>query len=190
MNKQQAIEFSKKYTKNKNLIKHMLAVGACMRGLAIHFGESEAEQEKWEVAGIVHDADYETLKDDGDKHPSLVFGWLEEEGVEESIINAVKAHAWGFSPICKEPSNNMEGSIYCCDELTGLIIAVALVRPSRKLADVDVSSVMKKWHKKDFAAGVIRENTELCEKKMGIKLEDFIDICIKSLQSISDDLGL
>jgi len=190
MNRQQAINFVKKHTTNPNLIKHMLAVGACMRSLAIYFGKDKNEQEKWEVAGIVHDADYETLKDDGDKHPSLVFDWLEEMGVEESIINAVKAHAWGFSPICKQPENHMEWSIYCCDELTGFIIAVTLIRPSKKIADVSVKDVLKKWGKKDFAKGVIRENIEICQEKLDISLEKFIEICLGALQTIADDLGL
>jgi predicted hydrolase (HD superfamily) len=190
MNKEEAIQFVKKHTKNKNLMKHMLAVGACMKGLAQHFGESEDNQKKWEVAGIVHDADYELLKDDGDKHPSLVFDWLEEEGVEQSIIDAVKAHAWGYSPICKEPESNMEWSIYCCDELTGFIIAVTLIRPTKKLADVEVEHILKKWPKKDFAKGVIRESIELCKDKLRIELEDFIKICLKSMKAISLELGL
>ncbi len=187
MNKLEAIEFVKKHTQNQNLVKHMLAVGSAMKGLAEHFGQ---DSQKWEVAGIVHDADYEMFKDDVDKHPSLVFDWLKEEEVEEDIIDAVKAHAWRFSEIAKEPENNFEWSIYCCDELTGFIIAVTLIRPSKKIADVTTADVLKKWSKKDFAKGVLRENIELCQEKLNLSLEEFISICLKSMQEISSDLGL
>jgi putative nucleotidyltransferase with HDIG domain len=188
MNKQEAIKLVNEMTVNKNLVKHMLAVGACMRALAEHF---EEDGDLWEVAGIVHDADYEQFaKTDPKKHPSVIFEILGKVGADQRIVDAVKAHAWGHSELSKKPENNMEWSIYCCDELTGLITAVALTRPSKKLADVEVKSVRKKWKKKDFAAGVARENIEMCEQELGIPLDEFIGICLQAMQGISGELGL
>lgn len=187
MTKPEALDFIKSTTQNPNLIKHMLAVAACMKALAKHFNEDE---NLWEIAGIVHDSDYEMFKDDPKKHPSKVFEWLEKKQVDPRITQAVKAHAWGWRDDLPKPETKMDWSIYCCDELTGFITAVTLMRPSKKLADVTTESVLKKWKKKEFARGVIRENIEMCDKELGIKLPEFIDLCIKAMQGISNDLGL
>jgi putative nucleotidyltransferase with HDIG domain len=187
MTKPEALDFIKSTTKNKNLIKHMLAVAACMKALAKHFSEDE---NLWEIAGIVHDADYETNADDPSKHPSQVFEWLEEKNVDPKIIQAVRAHAWGWRDDLPKPETKMDWSIFCCDELTGLIIATTLVHPTRKIADIKVENVLKKWNKKEFAKGVKRENIEYCEPELGIKLPDFIAICLTAMQGISGDLGL
>jgi predicted hydrolase (HD superfamily) len=185
MNRQQTLDYVNKRTTNKNLVKHMLAVEAQMRGLAKHFDQ---DKELWGLTGLVHDADYEEMQT---KHPSQeFFTELESMGYDTKIIQAVKAHGWKFQPGLPEPKTKMEWSLYCGDELSGLIIACALVRPSKKLAEVTLESIKKKWPQKAFAAGVNREQTELCEEKLGVKLDDFIDICLKSLQSISGDLGL
>lgn len=187
MNKTIAISLINEKTKNPNLIKHMLAVGACMKALAKHFNEDE---NMWEIAGLVHDADYEILKNEPEKHPSLVFDWLEAEGYDPKIIQAVKAHGWGWKEGLPMPETKMDWSLYCCDELTGFIIAVTLMRPTKKLADTTVENILKKWPEKSFAKGVIRENIEKCEVELGIKLPDFIEICLSSMQGISKDLGL
>ena len=172
---------------NPNLIKHMLAVATCMKALAKHFGQDE---NMWEIAGLVHDADYEALKNEPEKHPSLVFDWLEKDGYDPKIIQAVKAHGWGWKEDLPKPQSKMDWSLYCCDELTGFIIAVTLMRPTKKLADTTVDNILKKWPKKDFAKGVIRENVERCEPELGIKLPDFIAICLTAMQGISKELGL
>ncbi|NMC36208.1 HDIG domain-containing protein [Candidatus Beckwithbacteria bacterium] len=187
MNRQEALDFVNSTTSNKNLVKHMLAVGACMKALARYFNEDE---EMWEVAGIVHDGDYEMFKDTPEKHPSKIVEMLEEKGVDPKIIKASLRHGWGWKADISEPETNMEWSLYACDELTGLITAVTLVRPSKKLADVKVEDVLKKWGKKDFAKGALRENIDFCEPKLGIKREDFIAICLKAMQGISNELGL
>lgn len=185
MNREQALKLIKEMTKNQNLVKHMLAVEAEMRGLAKHFGEDE---ELWGLAGLVHDADYEEMKE---KHPSAeFFKQLEELKFDLKIIQAVKAHGWKFQPGLAEPQTKMEWSLYCCDELSGLIIACALVRPEKKLATVTVKSVLKKWKEKSFAAGVHREQIALCEEKLGIPLPEFVGLNLKSMQEISGDLGL
>jgi len=185
MNRKIALELVQRWTKNKNLVKHMLAVEAEMRALAKHFKEDE---NRWGVLGLVHDADYEKMDKN---HPSEMFiEKLKGLGFSTDIIQGVKTHAWGFRKDAPEPKTKMEWSLYCGDELSGLIIACALVKPDKKLSSVTVESVMKKWPKKDFAKGVDRRQIELCEAKLGIKLEDFIKLNLQALQSINKQLEL
>ncbi|NMB56404.1 HD domain-containing protein [Candidatus Beckwithbacteria bacterium] len=165
----------------------MLAVGACMKALAKYFGEDE---NLWEVAGLVHDGDYEMFKDTPEKHPSKIVDMLQEKNVDPKIIQAVERHGWGWRENIPEPETKMDWALYTCDELTGLITAVTLVRPSRKITDVKVEDVLKKWKQKEFARGAKRENIDFCEPKLGIKREDFITICLQAMQKISKDLGL
>jgi lysyl-tRNA synthetase class 2 len=173
--------------KNQNLIRHCLAVEAAMKALARHFKENE---ELWGIAGLMHDADYELTKDDTTKHALTSASWLKEVGVDERIINAVLSHGWKFVEGCPEPKNNLEWSLYCSDDLTGLIVAVALVRPDKKISSVNLDSVMKKWDSKTFAAGANREQIASCEEKLGIKIPEFVSIVLSAMQSISKDLGL
>jgi len=175
------------WTKNPNLVKHMLAVEAIMRALARHFGEDE---ELYAIAGLLHDADYEMYKDDPKKHPSKIFDELTDRSADPRIIAAIKSHAWGWREDLPQPATRMEWSLYCCDELSGLITACALVRPDKQLSSLTVESVQKKFPQKSFAAGAIRENILYCEEKLGIKLPDFIGIALKSMQGIHEDLGL
>jgi len=186
-NRQQALDLLHKHMQNQNLRRHCYAVEAVMRALAKHFKEDE---EDWGIAGLLHDADYELTKNDHSKHVVTVVSWLKEEGVGENIINAIYAHGWKYVESCPEPKNNMEWSLYCCDELTGLIVAVTLVRPDKKLSSVTVESVQKKWGNKSFAAGASRDQIALCEEKLGIKLPEFIDIALKAMQGESQKLGL
>jgi len=165
-----------------NLRKHCYAVEAAMKALAKHFN---ADSEEWGIAGLLHDADYEKTKD----HTKIVLEWLKDKE-ENNIYNAVASHAWGYTDFSPEPKTKMDWSLYCCDELTGLIVAVALVRPDKKISSVSVDSVLKKWNAKSFAAGVDRKQIELCEDKLNIPLRDFIGITLKSMQGISGDLGL
>ena len=106
------------------------------------------------------------------------------------MVSAIKAHAWGYRDELPEPVTKMEWSLYICDELTGLIVACALVRPDKKLASVTVESILKKWNQKSFATGVDRSHIELCDEKLGIKLPDFIQIALSAMQAIAIDLGL
>lgn len=182
--REEAFSLVTTWTQNKNLIKHMLAVEAAMGGLAKHFGEDE---NLWKVIGLLHDADYEKYPD---KHPQVLIDELVKRNEGQKIIDAIRAHAWKYNGMDREPQNNLEWSIYCCDELTGLIVAVTLIRPEKKLAAVTVENVISKWQKKDFAKGVERENIELCEEKLGIKLNDFIQIVLTSMQGISNEIGL
>lgn len=196
MNKQEALELLHTKIQNQNLRRHCYAVGAVMRGLARHFNEKQPasaeryDEAQWEIAGLLHDMDYEVTKDDPTKHTHLAVEWLSETDVSKDVKDAILAHGWGYVDGNPEPSNNMEWSIYCCDELTGLIVACALVKPDRKLSSVTVETVKNKWNQKAFAAGVDRKQIEMCEEKLDIPLDEFIGIALSSMQEIHEDLGL
>ncbi len=157
-----------------------------MRSLAHKFGEDE---DVWGLAGLLHDADYEETKTTPKLHTRKVVSWLQEEHADQRIINAILAHGWKFVEGNPQPSNSMEWSLYTCDELTGLIVAVALVK-GKELTNVSVESVLKKFPQKAFAAGVDRKQIALCEEKLGIPLADFVAIALTAMQSIHGDLGL
>ena len=184
MKREEALTFVTSWTSNKNLIKHMLAVEAAMKGLAVHFKEDIS---LWGTIGLIHDADYEKCPD---KHPQILIDELVKSGESEVVISAIRSHAWRYNNFDQEPKTNLEWSLYTCDELTGLIVAVTLIRPEKKLSAVTVENILSKWEKKDFAKGVDRKNIELCEEKLGINLHDFIQIVLSSMQKISDSLGL
>lgn len=185
--RQQSLDLLHSHMQNANLRRHCYAVEAVMRALARHFSEDE---EVWGITGLLHDADYELTKGDFSKHVVTVIGWLKEMNIKEEIITSIYSHGWKHVEGCPKPQSKMDWSLYCCDDLTGLIVAVAMVRPDRKLSSVTVESVLKKWSNKSFAAGAKREQIEECEKKLGIKLADFIGIALSAMQGISDDLGL
>ncbi len=184
ISREEALKLVTTWTENRNLIKHMLAVEAAMGGLAKHF---DGNENMWKIAGLLHDADYDKYPKE---HPNKIIEELEKRNEPTEIIDAIKAHTWEYREGFPEPKNNLEWSLYCCDELTGLIVAVALVRPERKLSVVTVENVLSKWKKLDFAKGVDRKNIEMCEEKLGIKLPEFIEIVLKSMKNISGDLGL
>ena len=184
ISREEAFKLVTSLTENKNLVKHMLSVEAAMGGLAKHFNEDE---NLWKIAGLLHDADYEKHPEE---HPQVLISELEKKNEDKRIINAIKSHAWGYRDNMPMPTNNFEWSLYCSDELTGLIIAVTLIRPERKISLVTVDNVLSKWPKKDFAKGVNRDQIGLCEEKLGIKLNDFVEIVLKSMQNISKDLEL
>jgi putative nucleotidyltransferase with HDIG domain len=187
MTKDQALKLLHSKMQSQNLRKHCYAVAAAMKSLAKYFGE---DADEWEVVGILHDGDYEETKSDPEKHTVLMVQWLKDLGeTDKSTIDAILSHNYshtGQNP----PKNKLEWSLYCCDELTGLIIAVTLVRPDKKLANVTVDNILSKWNSKSFAAGVDRKQIEKCEEKLGIKLNDFIAVTLKAMQAISSDLGL
>jgi len=171
------------WTKNRNLRKHGYAVEAAMRAYAARFGE---DVEKWGVVGLAHDFDYERYPDLKD-HPFKGLEYLREQGYPEELILGVAAHA-EHTGVARE--SLLQKTIFAVDELTGLIIAVALVRPSKKLADVDVQSVLNKWKSKGFAAGVNRGEIEQGARELGVPLQEHIGMVIAAMQGISDVLGL
>ncbi len=184
ISREEAFNLVTTWTENKNLVKHMLCVESAMVGLAKHFNEDE---NLWRLAGLLHDADYDKYPSE---HPQIIIDELQKRGEATELISAIRAHAWKYNGFETEPKTKMEWSLYCCDELTGLIVAVALIRPEKKLSAVTVDNVLSKWKKLDFAKGVNRDQIGLCEEKLGIKLNDFIQIILTSMQGISNDLGL
>jgi putative nucleotidyltransferase with HDIG domain len=179
----EAEQMLESWTKNKNLRKHAYAVEAAMRAYAPKFGQ---DPEKWGVVGLLHDFDYEkfpTLQD----HPFKGVEYLKEQGYSDELAEAILAHAEHTGTI---RDTVLKKCIYAVDELTGLIVAVALVRPSKKLADVDVRSIQKKWKEKAFAAGVDREIIERGAEELGVELTELIETVLKAMQGISEKLGL
>lgn len=187
MTREEAIELLYSKLHNQNLRRHCLAVEAVMRALARRLG---GDEEKWGLVGLLHDGDYEATRDEPEKHTLMMYEWLKEKGVtDEDLLNAILSHNYahtGQNP----PSSPVEWALYCCDDLTGLIVAVALVMPDRRIASVTVESIMKKWKQKSFAAGVNRDQIEECEDRLGISLEEFIEIALTAMQSIAKELGL
>jgi putative nucleotidyltransferase with HDIG domain len=185
--KEEALKLLHSKMQNQNLRRHCYAVGAVMKALARRFGENE---EVWEIVGLLHDGDYEETKATPEFHTLKMVEWLKEKkGVDKTIADAILTHNYvhtGQNP----PTNKIEWALYCCDELTGLIVAVALVKPDKKLSSVSVESILNKWRSSSFAAGVDRKQIEECESKLGIDLHDFIQIAVSAMQSISVDLGL
>ena len=171
------------YTKNPNLIKHALAVEAAMRAYARKFGEPE---ELWAITGLVHDFDYEQNPTAPD-HPAVGVAILRERGWPEEVAVAVEGHA----PYLGVPRvSNMDRALFAVDELTGLITAVALVRPSKSILDVKVKSVKKKWKDSAFARGVNRSDIEQGAAELGVELGDHIAVVLGAMQGIAKELGL
>jgi putative nucleotidyltransferase with HDIG domain len=164
----------------------MLAVEAAMRGYARHFGEDE---EKWGLVGLLHDFDYERYPDVAvDGHPNTGAPILRERGVDEEIVRAILSHAPEVTGV--ERHSRMEQTLYAVDELTGLIAAVALVRPSKDIRDVTVKSVKKKWKIKGFAPGVNREEVEAGAAALNVELASHIALVLASMQAAAVELGL
>lgn len=183
MNRAEAYTIVTEYVKNPNLIKHMLAVEAAMRFYARKFGEDE---EKWAVTGLLHDFDWE-IHPTMEEHPLAGEPILREKGVPEEIIHAVLSHA-DHSGIPRETL--MEKTLFACDELTGLITAVALVRPSKALYDLKPKSVKNKWKDRSFAAGANREEMVQGAEELGIELWEHVANVIEAMNAIADDLDL
>ena len=190
MTREQALGLLHEHVKNINLRRHSYAVESVMRALARRFNEDE---EVWGIAGLLHDADYEVLKG-SDKitsdHTKLTIQWLDKLQANSDISDAVASHAWGYVGGAPKPKTRMQWALYCCDELTGLIVAVALVKPDKKLSSVTVESIMKKWNEKSFAAGANRHQIKECESRLKIPLSEFVGIALTSMQKIALQLGL
>jgi len=181
--REKAFELFKEYNKDESHIKHALAVEAVMRHFAELFNE---DVEKWGIIGLIHDLDYELYPDE---HCKKVREILAEKNWPEDYIRAIESHGW---KICTdvEPMHVMEKVLYTVDELTGLITATALMRPSRSILDLEVKSVKKKWKQKSFAAGVNREVIEEGAKLLGMELDKVIEETIKGMQKVAENIGL
>jgi putative nucleotidyltransferase with HDIG domain len=182
MNRSEAMNIVREYVKNENLIRHMLAVEAAMRFYATKFGE---EEEVWGMTGLLHDFDWE-IHPTLELHPQAGAPILEQQGVPKVVIQAVLSHA-DHTGVLR--LSRMEKGLYACDEITGLITAVALVRPSRSLADLTSQSVKKKWKDRAFAAGANREEISKATEDFGIELWEHVDNVILAMREIAPELG-
>jgi putative nucleotidyltransferase with HDIG domain len=182
MNRAEAFEIVKKYVKNENLIRHMLAVEAAMRFYAEKFGE---DVETWGIAGLLHDFDWE-IHPSLEQHPQAGAPILRQHGVPEEIVRAILSHA-DHTGVPRQ--TRMEKALFACDEITGLITAVALVRPSRSLDDLEANSVKKKWKDRAFAAGANREEIARAAEEFGIDLWEHVKNVIQAMRQIAPELG-
>ncbi len=181
--RKEAFQLLKKYTKSENLIKHALAVESVMR----YFAEKQGEdREKWGVVGLVHDLDYDMYPD---QHCVKVEEILREENWPEEYIRAVQSHGYGLCVDVK-PESLMEKTLYAIDELTGLITATALVRPSKSILDMKSKSVKKKWKARQFSAGVNRELIEKGAEDLGVDLNGLITDTIMGMRNVAAEIGL
>ena len=179
-----AYDIVKKYVKNQNLRNHMLAVEAAMKFYAEKL-EPEAV-EKWRIVGLLHDFDWE-IHPTKEEHPSKGAEILREINVPEDIIRAVLSHA-AYTGVTRE--STMEKALFACDEITGLITAVALVRPSKSLMDLKVSSVKKKWKNLNFAAGANREEIQQGAEEFDVELWQHVQNVITAMQTVAPEIGL
>jgi len=183
-NRQQALDVLLEFVKKESLIRHAMAVESVM----LHFAEllREDDKEKWGIIGLVHDIDYEMYPD---RHCKKVREILEARNWPEEYIHSIESHGW---KLCTdvEPVENLEKVLYTIDELTGLIAATALVRPSKSILDLDSKSVMKKWKQKGFAVGVNRSIIEEGAKMLGMELNAVIDETIQGMRKVADEIGL
>lgn len=181
--REEALALVHSHIHDENLRRHSLFVEAVMRHFAVQDGD---DPEKWGVIGLVHDLDWE---EHPEEHCVYTKRWLEDAGWPEDYIHAVLSHAWGMCTDV-EPVLRMEKVLYTIDELTGLITATALVRPSKSLHDLNVKSVKKKWKEKSFAAGANREVIAQGAEMIGMELSEVIDQTIQGMRNAARELGL
>ncbi|MEW5783510.1 MAG: HDIG domain-containing metalloprotein [Bacillota bacterium] len=183
MTREAAFTLVKEHVKNRNLLKHMLAVEAVMRRLALHLGE---DQELWGLAGLLHDVDYDQTVDQPARHGLVGAELLAEKGCPPELIYAVKAHN---EMLGVPPLSLMDKALYAVDPVTGLLVAAALIHPAKKLASIDQDFVSNRYKEKGFARGAGREQIETCGE-LGLTLNHFIALSLEAMQGISKELGL
>ena len=183
MTREEALDSIKANIENQNMVKHMLATEAVMRALARRFGEDE---EEWGLTGLLHDIDVELTEGDMHTHSKLGADLARELGANEAMVHAILCH----NPTHDIPlETKLDKALFCADPLTGLITAAALIRPDKKLAGVEATSVGKRFKEKSFAAGANREQIAQCSA-IGLELDEFISVGLEAMKGIADDLGL
>ncbi len=189
-----ALEFLNQKIENKNIIKHMIACEVLMEEVyevLVAKGKKDlgGTKEEWMIAGLLHDGDY-CPEVPPEKQGVQITEWLRQQGfkIPENVAQAMAAHNWRNTGV--EPKTKMDWALFCGDSLTGLIVAATLVLPTKKLADLTVQNVLNRFKEKSFARGTRREDILKCEEKLGLKLEEFIEICLKAMQKIRSQLGL
>lgn len=177
------VSFVRKHVRNDKLVKHMIAVGAIMRALARKLGEDE---EKWWLTGVLHDVDFELTKDDPSKH-GLASAEILKGLVPEDVLRAIKAHNFERTGVL--PETRMEKALIAADAASGLLVACALVMPSKKMAEVRLKTVLRKFKEKSFAPGARRDRILFCEQ-IGLTKEEFLGIALEALKEVAGELGL
>lgn len=184
MNRQQALGLAREKVKNENLVNHMIAAEAIMGALAKRLG---GDEERWRLAGLLHDLDVEETAETMEVHGTLTVRWLREAGLDdEEVLQAILAH---------NPANGstvasqMDRALFACDCLTGLITAAALIRPEKRLAPVELKSLKKRFKEPSFAKGARREDILTCSE-LGLELDEFLAIGLEAMKEVADDLGL
>ena len=183
LTRNEALDLVKRNVTKRNVIYHMLAVEAIMRSVATHFGEDE---ENWGLVGLLHDIDYEKTEAAPEKH-SLLAEEMLRGLLPDELVRAIKTHNSKYT--CVMPEKRMEKALVASDAMSGLLVACALVMPSKKLADVKVESVARKFKDKDFARGAERERIAVCEE-IGIPKEKFFEIALNGLKESASEIGL
>ena len=186
MQREEAWALVNEYTTQPHLIRHMLAVEAAMRAYAERFGE---DVELWGLAGLLHDFDYEQNPDVSiEGHPIVGSRILQELGYPDEVVRAMLSHAAEITSV--EPESQLEKTLVAVDEMTGFLVAVALVRPSKSILDVELKSVRKKWKTKEFAAPVNRAEVEHAASEIGMSLDDHILVVLDAMKGCAAELGL
>jgi len=193
------------HMQNQNLRRHCYAVGHTLRAFHDYYsgdlGQSAVSKfasvgglgsltvDQWEIVGTLHDCDWEITTNEPDKHTVLLLEWLKDYECPQELLQVFQSHNNKHTNL-REPKTLLEWTLECCDELTGFIVAVTLVRPEKKLEFVDTSNVLKKFKQKEFARAVDRSQISQCDEKLGVPLEKFIDITLNAMKQHSEDLGL
>lgn len=185
--RERAIQLLNEHIQNKNLIKHSLAAGALMKTLANRFGQ-DGEAEKWELAGLLHDLDWDKTRNDITRHTKLTEEILKKENFPEEVVEAIKRHNKAAGN--PTPQTLLQKALYYTEEITGLVVAAALVLPSKKLADLTVDSILKRFNEKAFARGVDRELLKEMPSQINLSLEELTSTALKTIQEMSNELGL
>jgi putative nucleotidyltransferase with HDIG domain len=178
--REEALGLLQEFGSSENHIRHMLAVEAAMRAYARRFGEDE---DTWGAIGLVHDFDYDQFPDE---HPYSGARILQEKGYSEDIVNTILSH--GKAGIARDTA--MRKALHAVDELTGLLVAVTLVRPSKDIRDVKIKSVRKKWKDKAFAAAVDRDEIAHAAEELGVELWEHVGVVLEAMQGIASEIGL
>ena len=179
----EALALLKEYNKSDSLLKHAYAVEGVMRYMARKSGQDE---ERWSIVGLIHDLDYERFPQ---QHCVKTREILQERGWPEEYIQAAVSHGWGLC-VDEEPTTLMARTLYAVEELTGLVTAAALVRPSKSVSDMEAKSVMKKWKDKSFAAGVNRPVVEKGAEMLGVELPELVSDTIMGMREVREQIGL
>ena len=194
LTKVSALELLHKKMQNQNLRRHCYAVGTVM-GAYYDFYKSENRdlddltREEWEIVGILHDSDYELTKEDWTKHTLVLLSWLKDYEVREEMLDVFRSHNNKITGL-RAPQTLLEWTLACCDELTGFIVSTTLVMPNKKLSEVRVTSVTKRFGQPSFSRAVDRSQITQCEERVNVPVERFVEISLEAMQKESGLLGL